>query len=325
MEKLSERIRWVTKAARETKADLRMLLDADELQPYLQVAFDHFAKDLDTPFDFVQASFTNSPIPQNFGGNILKLALQVMECWKDKVRGETIFEELSYVVASCIMFDAARNKIPGRPNAIFPEYLEHIDNALENFCDRHWPCEFVGKGGRCVNVRSGHGAKGHQLKSGKLLEAGNYYSTFSFDAYKQEFEESTYHKLVLLSERVRTRAKDGLSAEGISAVSEEQAAADVHRELVLQWFFEHASRNNPQAFTSHTVCFCCLFEPPEHALPCGHIICTRCLKTYGKIQLNRYVEITECPMEKRERRFRHAWRIQFKPPSCGVRVLTLDG
>ena len=43
----------------------------------------------------------------------------------------------------------------GTAEQIFPQYLDHIDAALENFCDRHWPCEFVKPGGgRCVNVRS---------------------------------------------------------------------------------------------------------------------------------------------------------------------------
>lgn len=320
VEKLSDMIRWASKMARERKGDLRMLLNADEYQPYLQHAFDHFAQNLNTPFDFVQASFANSPIPNDFGGNILKLALQVMECWKDRARGKTIFEELSYVVASCIMLDAARNKVLGKPEAIFPGYLEHLDNALENFCDRHWPCEFVGKGGRCVNVRSGHGAKGHQLKSGKLLEAGPYESNFCFDdEHRQKFQADTYQKLVALSERVRSRAKEG--------TAEDQAAAQLHKELVLPLFFEHASNGDPQAFISHTVCFCCLFEPPEHALPCGHIICTPCLRTYGRSEhhLNRYFEIAECPMEKRECRFMNAWKVYLKPSTCGVRILTMDG
>lgn len=320
VEQLSGMVRWASRKARERKADLRMLLDADDFQPYLQVAFDHFAQNLNTPFDFVQASFTNSPIPNDFGGNILKLALQVMECWKDQAKGTTIFEELSYVVASCIMLDAARHKIRGDDDQIFPTYLEHLDNALENFCDRHWPCEFVGpKGGRCINVRSGHGAKGHQLKSGKLLAAGDYIAGFSFDGYRQQFQESTYYKLKALRKRVKARIEDG--------VSEQQAAAEIHRELVLPAFLEHASRGDAQAFISHTVCFCCLFEPPEHALPCGHIICTPCLKAYGKAQLSLrgYVEISDCPMEKKERHFRHAWPVYLKPPSCGVRVLTLDG
>ena len=45
----------------------------------------------------------------------------------------------------------------GTAEQIFPQYLEHVDAALENFCDRHWPCEYVTAGGgtRCVNVRSG--------------------------------------------------------------------------------------------------------------------------------------------------------------------------
>lgn len=100
--------------ARDQKAELRMLLDADELQPYLQYAFDHFACDLDSPFDFVQASFINSPIPLDFGGNILKLAINLMNAWENAADGQTIFTELSYMVASCIMLDSARSKIRGQ-------------------------------------------------------------------------------------------------------------------------------------------------------------------------------------------------------------------
>lgn len=320
VEKLSTSIRWASKEARKLKLESRMLLDADELQPYLQTAFDHFADKLDTPFDFVQASFTNSPIPQNFGGNILKLALQVMERWEDVAKASTIFEELSYLVASSILLDATKQRILGRPEQIFPEYLEHLDNALENFCDRHWPCEYVDpkrQGGRCVNVRSGHGAKGHQSKSGKLLAAGEYVSSFTFAGYQQKFQNDTYEKLLLLTARVG--AKEAMD------IPKEQAAAEVHRELVMPPFFEHASRGDVRSFVSHTVCFSCLIQPPEHALPCGHIICTSCLKTHGRIHLDHYVEISACPVERSEKRFRSTWKVFLKPASCGVRVLALDG
>jgi hypothetical protein len=91
-----------------------MLIDANELQPYLQAAFDHFACDLDTPFDFVQAAFINSPIPLDFGGNILKLAINLMDAWQNIADGPIIFTELSYMVASCIMLDSARHGIKGR-------------------------------------------------------------------------------------------------------------------------------------------------------------------------------------------------------------------
>lgn len=320
VEKLSTMIRWASKEARDLKLESGMLLDADELQPYLQDAFDHFAGKLDTPFDFVQASFTNSPIPLNFGGNILKLALQVMERWEDVAKAGTIFEELSYIVASSILLDATKQKILGRPEEFFPEYIEHLDNALENFCDRHWPCEFVDpkrQGGRCVNVRSGHGAKGHQSKSGKLLAAGDYISSFTFAGNKEKFQTDTYEKLVALLAKVNARV--------ILGAVREQAAAEVHRELVLPQFFEHASRGDVRTFVSHTVCFSCLIQAPEHALPCGHIICTSCLKMHGRTHLDHYVEISACPMERSERRFRTPWKVYLKPASCGIRVLALDG
>ena len=87
-----------------------MLLDAEELQSYLQYAFDHFAVSLDRPFDFVQASFSNSPIPLDFGGNILKLAIILMGVLK-VLNIRNILQELSYMVASCIMLDATRRGV----------------------------------------------------------------------------------------------------------------------------------------------------------------------------------------------------------------------
>lgn len=100
-------------AARDNKSYLRMLLDVESLQSYLTYAFNHFSGTLESPFDFVQASFMNSPIPANFGGNILKLAISIKDVWQRKTRPSTIFEALSYMVASCIMFESARNKILG--------------------------------------------------------------------------------------------------------------------------------------------------------------------------------------------------------------------
>lgn len=105
-------------AARCARNRLRMLLDVEDLQAYLQEAFSHYTSTLDSPFDFVQASFRNSPIPPDFGGNILKLALNVMDILQVRSNsitdGRRIFAELAYVVASCIMLDNARHKTKGR-------------------------------------------------------------------------------------------------------------------------------------------------------------------------------------------------------------------
>jgi hypothetical protein len=88
----------------------------------------------------------------------------------------------------------------------------------------------------CQNVRSGHGAKGHQSKSGKLLAAGEYVSSFTFASYQQNFQNDTYEKLLLLAARVG--AKEAID------MSKEQAAAKVYRELLISPFFEHASRGD---------------------------------------------------------------------------------
>ncbi|THW47853.1 hypothetical protein D6D21_03207 [Aureobasidium pullulans] len=138
---LTANIRSACQVSGRRKGDLRMLLNAEDMQPYLQYAFDHFSKSIESPFDFVQASFAHSPIPDDFGGNILKLAVQLMEAWKDRAGPRPIFEELAVVVASCIMLDATRHGILGTAVDIVPPYFEHLDNALMNFCDRYWPCE----------------------------------------------------------------------------------------------------------------------------------------------------------------------------------------
>lgn len=111
--KLYAEIQMACDASRQSKRTLRMLLNVEEFQPYLQYAFDHFSGTLDAPFDFVQASLFNSPIPLDFGGNILKLAITTMHAWKNKLDGPRIFGELSYMIASCIMLDSARRKIRG--------------------------------------------------------------------------------------------------------------------------------------------------------------------------------------------------------------------
>jgi hypothetical protein len=98
---------------RKLKQSLRLLLDATELQSYLQYAFDHFAQTLDEAFDFVQASFVNSPIPTDFGGNILRLAIRMMDHQGADADAQAIFQGLSSMVASCIMLDSVRHEIRG--------------------------------------------------------------------------------------------------------------------------------------------------------------------------------------------------------------------
>ena len=91
------------------KRKVGMLSPSEDLQVYLQLAFDHFSQDLDTPFDFVSIALKINPIPSDFGGNILKLAVTI----KNRHRSWSvvhIFENLSLMVASCIMLDIHRHR-----------------------------------------------------------------------------------------------------------------------------------------------------------------------------------------------------------------------
>lgn len=36
---------------------------------------------------------------------------------------------------------SVRHAIRGNAERIFPEYLDHVHTALEEFCNHHWPCE----------------------------------------------------------------------------------------------------------------------------------------------------------------------------------------
>ena len=90
----------------------RMLSNSEELNIYLQCAFDHFSQDLDTPFNFMDVAFRINPIPSDFGGNILKLAIAIKNSnrFSDPRK---MFRELSSMVASCILLDCTRQGLKG--------------------------------------------------------------------------------------------------------------------------------------------------------------------------------------------------------------------
>lgn len=171
---------------------------------------------------------------------------------------------------------------------------------------------------RCVNVRSGHGSKGHQLKNGKVFAVGDYESRWSFDSLLHEFHCNVYFRLEELLERLKQKMLPG--------DDETRVAADIHRDDVMAYFYRHVSGDvRSERYNSHSVCFCCLSEPPEHPLPCGHVLCSPCIKTYGRPRGKTEIEIQGCPLESHNTQFHQLCRLHTKPDAAGVRVLTLDG
>jgi hypothetical protein len=96
----------------DRKLKLRLLLNALDFQTFFQHALDHFCRDLDSPFDFVQASFSKSRLSSTFSQNTLAIAASMIGL-PSKPKASVIFERLSDLIASCIMLDAVRHNIRG--------------------------------------------------------------------------------------------------------------------------------------------------------------------------------------------------------------------
>lgn len=119
--KLREQIVLKTAISFEEKFHCSMLPDSDQLQYYLEAAFDHFAHGLNKPFNFIEVAHRRNPIPTNFAQNILKLAttLEIHSSGKAfrKQWSEhpvtNIFMSMARMVASCIMLDIIRQRRMG--------------------------------------------------------------------------------------------------------------------------------------------------------------------------------------------------------------------
>ena len=154
-----------------------------------------------------------------------------------------------------------------------------------------------------------------------MFAIGGYQSDFTFQGYRQIFEDNVYYRLDGLLESLKEKKKEAREE------NEPQVAAEIHRDTVMVHFYEHAACGQANNFVSHTTCFSCLMHPPEHPLPCGHVLCTPCLCAFGRMDGSRYnIVIDGCPIESRLRPSLYGpWRMVLKPKSAGVRILSLDG
>ena len=190
--------------------------------------------------------------------------------------------------------------------------MAFCDDAIEDFCDRHWPCEFSSLEGRCSNVKSGHSSKGHQLRNGKSFGSGPYQSRFSAESYVDTWKCKIHHHLELLLNRLREAHDD--------YESEELVASRIHKEFILTPFFQHVKAC--ENYVSHSTCFSCLTAPPEHMLPCSHVICTPCLQAYGVTKGKVLIEVTSCPLlHDRPMSWNKPWQVIFKVRTSAVNVL----
>ena len=201
-------------------------------------------------------------------------------------------------------------------------YARSCIAALEYFCDRYWPCNFVSRKGKpCINVKSSHNAKGHQSASGKLIATGNYTSHFSSFRFKHKWQSMIRDHLQQVEEQFFEKKSSKFPA---SFGGDNSVAYELHRGR-MELFYSSFENHTAYDFRSLTTCYSCLMEVPQHPLQCGHTLCTACIRAFGCPNDRNSVLMDYCPLHARLTSNRRPWVVRFKPDYAGVRVLTLDG
>ena len=320
--KLHEAIKQNCDESFRSKRRARMLTNADELNTYLQSGFDHFTTHLHIPFNFMQVSLLRNPIPNDFGGHILQLCTTLSSQQPNHQPGRVswVFEKLSVMLASCVLLDCARFR-KGRVDELFTNYEKFFDWAMGEYLELHYPCSYVSPDGtrQCMLVKARHQPKGHQDNQG-IIAAGEYQAAFD-SSFIHRWKAQLRAAIEGLHRDFSYELEQASQIPDTNAIPEERIALDLHIEY-LNNFFEAVG---PAAsIVSHATCFCCLMDVPEHPLPCGHVLCTACVKAYGKIHKSA-VSLPCCPLHREATNWARPAVIKFKPAGAGVRVLALDG
>jgi hypothetical protein len=180
------------------------------------------------------------------------------------------------------------------------------------------PCMYSNeKGQHCVNVKERH-IKGHQDSRGRLIGSGPYEANFSFDSFYDDWFR--YLKTYFTSFQNELSSRMILSP----TTGETVVATKIHGDNINNFYYRNGGA---QKFFNQSSCLCCLRELAEHPLPCGHVLCTPCVKGFGKPRdglLNSYI-IETCPLHSFDSIFPVAVDVRFKPPLAGLRILSLDG
>lgn len=197
--------------------------------------------------------------------------------------------------------------------------MTYCSYALNDFCDLCWTCDYRSTSNDlCVNVRKGH-VKGHQDARGRLIGSGHYTSTFTEESFRNEWELLLEQKVLQFQAIIQQALIDDVD----DRTDLNSVTATIHRANIQQFYRRLGGARH---FFSNSTCFCCLLRPPEHALPCGHVLCHDCLSAYGAAldESRTKIRLKHCPLHMEEA-FQVPYIVDRKPDLAGVRILTLDG
>jgi hypothetical protein len=301
----------------EAKRRTRMQTDAAELDGYLQSGFDHFTTHLDLPFDFMQVSLVQNPIPHDFGDHILQLCL-AMERAATGTREQTqeLFVRIGSLVASCVLLDCARYR-KGRLEKLSIQYEGFFERAIGDYLTLHSVCAYKTPDGsrKCAMVEARHNVKGHQDARG-IIASGEFIPPlgpgFAYQ-WRRQLKESMSHLQNNFCHRMERTGLETL---------DQHVAWDIH--LVCVNAFYGRLPGAGTTLQSHATCLCCLMAVPQFVLRCGHVLCEKCIRACGE-EGELEVKLKCCPLHPATTEWEKPLTIYFKAPEAGVCILSLDG
>lgn len=99
-------------------------------------------------------------------------------------------------------------------------------------------------------------------------------------------------------------------------ICQKRSAARIHRESIKQ-------TNLPwMILKNNRTCLTCLRRKPEYNLSCGHSLCEICLQIFGEVTsaAEYQFHLASCVLCRNGQA-----TVTLKPPTAGVRILTIDG
>ena len=194
-------------------------------------------------------------------------------------------------------------------NNLLLEYFDSFVQCSFALRDPLWP----GRYRSCEQRKKTHGNMHRHYRGGQTIEhKGEFVSRFNPDEY--DWAARVLEEIENLQ---------GFSLEH-EWNGDRHGWVQAHQNCVQQFY---KKLGVPKEFGSHAICLCCLSNPPEHHLQCGHVICNPCAIDFGRDDDLTQIVVEQCPVcEEAVPGNKMSQTTILRPPQfSGQRILVLDG
>ncbi|KAK6334457.1 hypothetical protein TWF730_003671 [Orbilia blumenaviensis] len=281
--------------------------------------------------------------PGKFDENALQLMRDVIKYLGRSKSAMFILSAFCGFIGPCKYFEQARLQNLGflpklDQNKLLVELAASCSYLYDQFVDQIWPCEFSLSGSCCYRTKAEH--EEHGEKAGGHWEyhfidkrgqhrgfiAPGTYQTRIDPGFKREFLKRASRSFIQFSELFGFRGTHaGMQSESSDTAQTDTLSLKKVYPAVVTKFYDNIG--GVSSYTHRRACLLCLNGLAEHGLPCGHILCTPCLKAFSAPRLSADFDngfhIERCPVD--DSVFRPEPFFPMKPLAAGVRVLSVDG